>query len=125
MTQRPFDEWQASQRFPRRARIRSTKDILALLKHGCRIEAGALDLYFRENSMGGPRVGIIVPKHGHPNVERNRLRRRIREIVRRGWLARRWREGASTDLLVRARPSAYELSTADLDAQLDKALGDV
>ena len=122
MTQRPFDEWQASQRFPRRARIRSTKDILALLRHGRRLEAGAIDLYLRENTVGRPRVGIIVPKHGHPNVERNRLKRRIRETVRRGWLARRWREGASIDLLVRARPSAYDLSAADLIARLGEAL---
>lgn len=113
----------ASQRFPRRARIRSTREILALLRHGRSLRTGALDLYFLENSVGRPRVGIIVPKHGYRNVDRNRLKRRIREIVRRDWLARRWTEGASTDLLVRARPSAYELSQSDLAATLGEALG--
>ncbi len=114
----------ASQRFPRRARIRSTKDILALLRHGRLLKAGALDLYLLENTVGRPRVGIIVPKHGHRNVERNRLKRRIREIVRRDWLARHWTEGASADLLVRARSSAYELSQAELAATLSEVLGD-
>lgn len=114
----------ASQRFPRHARIRSTRDILALLRRGRSIKAGALDLYFLENTLGRPRVGVIVPKHGHRNVERNRLKRRIREIVRRGWLARRWADGAQTDLLIRARPSAYSLSQADLAATLSEALSD-
>lgn len=115
----------ASQRFPQRARIRSTRDILALIRHGRSLRAGALDLYLLENKLGRPRVGIIVPKHGHRNVERNRLKRRIREIVRRDWLARRWTEGASIDLLVRARPSAYGLSQADLATTLTEALDEV
>jgi len=95
---------------------------VALLRHGRSLKAGALDLYLLENTVGRPRVGIIVPKHGHRNVERNRLKRRIREIVRRDWLARRWTEGVSTDLLVRARASAYELSHTDLAATLGVAL---
>lgn len=115
----------ASHRFPRRARIRSTRDILAVLRHGRSLKAGALDLFLLENTVGRPRVGVIVAKHGHRNVERNKLKRRIREIVRRDWLARRWTEGASTDLLIRARPAAYELSQADLATTLGEALGDV
>ena len=114
----------ASQRFPPRARIRSTKDILALLRQGRPIRTGALDLYLLENRLGRPRVGVVVPKHGHRNVERNRLKRRIREIVRRGWLSRQWSEGSSSDLLVRARPSAYDLSGAELTATLESALGE-
>lgn len=29
-----------------------------------------------------PRIGFVVPKYGHSAVERNRLRRQLREIVR-------------------------------------------
>ena len=57
-------------------------------------------------------------------MERNRLKRRIREIVRSGWLAREWTEGASIDLVVRARSSAYDLSHADLAATLNEALNE-
>lgn len=115
----------AGRSFPRAARIRNTRDILALLRHGRRCRAGPIDLYFRENSEGRPRVTVIVPKHGHSSVERNKLKRRIREIVRRDWLARRWTEGASTDLLVRTGRRAYDMSYADIAATLGEALRDV
>ena len=29
-----------------------------------------------------PRVGIVVPRHQHSAVDRNRLKRRLRELVR-------------------------------------------
>lgn len=116
---------EARQRFPHAARIRSTKDILALLRSGRPIRTRALDLYSLDNAVGRPRLGVIVPKYGHRNVERNRLKRRIREMVRRSWLTRRWAEGSSTDLLVRARPPAYGLSAAELAEALEEALADV
>jgi ribonuclease P protein component len=112
----------AGQNLPRAARIRNVRDIRAILRHGRRCPAGPLDVYFRENSADRPRVAVIVPKYGHPSVERNRLKRRIREIVRREWLARRWEEGAAIDLLVRARPSAYEMSYSGLAANLTTVL---
>jgi ribonuclease P protein component len=48
-------------------------------------------------------VGIVVPKHGKDAVERNRLKRRLRELVRGELLARL----GATDVLIRARPEAY------------------
>ncbi len=50
---------------------------------------------------------MIVPKHGHTIVERNRLKRRLREIVRTAVLPALDREAAPVDVLVRARPGAY------------------
>jgi len=52
------------------------------------------------------RVGIVVPKHGHRIVDRNRLRRRLSELVRTELLAHIGR----TDLLIRALPEAYRAS---------------
>jgi ribonuclease P protein component len=50
-----------------------------------------------------PRVGIVVPKHRRKIVERNKVKRRLREIVRAGLL-----QGlGSIDLLIRAKPEAY------------------
>ncbi len=50
-----------------------------------------------------PRVGIVVPKHRRKIVDRNRVKRRLREIVRTGLLP----ELGAIDLLIRARPEAY------------------
>ncbi len=43
-------------------------------------------------------------------MERNRLKRRLREIVRLHWLP----VSASGDLVVRARPAAYDSDYDDL-----------
>jgi ribonuclease P protein component len=50
-----------------------------------------------------PRVGIVVPKHRRKIVERNKVKRRLREIVRTGLL----HSLGSIDLLIRAKPEAY------------------
>jgi ribonuclease P protein component len=55
-----------------------------------------------------PRVGFIIPRHGRTAVERNRLKRRLREIVRTRLLP----ELPPLDLVIRTRPSAYAASVA-------------
>ena len=65
-----------------------------------------------------PRVGVIVPKHRRKVVERNRVKRRLRELVRVRLLPRL--EGI--DLLIRAKPEAYD-STFDQLATDVTAIG--
>ena len=55
-----------------------------------------------------PRVGFIVPRYGRTAVERNRLKRRLREIVRTRLLP----ELPAVDLVIRTRPSAYAAAAA-------------
>jgi ribonuclease P protein component len=57
-----------------------------------------------------PRVGFVVPKHGRSAVERNRLKRRLRELVRTAILPTL----PIIDMVVHARPSAYRLSFDEL-----------
>ncbi|MBM3900362.1 MAG: ribonuclease P protein component, partial [Gemmatimonadetes bacterium] len=67
------------------------------------------------------RVGLIVPKHRHGSVERNLVKRRLRDAVRRAlWpvLHTNDSHGAPSDLVLWAGPSSY---TASFDA----LLGDV
>jgi ribonuclease P protein component len=61
-----------------------------------------------------PRYGVVVPKHRHTIVERNLLRRRLREIGRRDVLPALRACPASFDVLVRARPEAYSATFAEL-----------
>jgi ribonuclease P protein component len=57
---------------------------------------------------------VIVPRHGHSAVDRNKLKRRLREIVRVQLLP----QLPAVDLVIRARPSAYEQSFAAIATEL-------
>ncbi len=54
------------------------------------------------------RVVVVVPKHGRRIVERNRLKRRLKEGARLELLPRCLERGVTLDVLLRARPEAYE-----------------
>lgn len=104
-------------------------DIRAMFREGRRHTSGSLEAYLRRiPGDGAPRVGVVVPRHGHSIVDRNRLRRRLRELLRTEWLpAARDRE-PGVDLLVRARRTAYDRSFPELRAELSacvEALGSV
>lgn len=58
------------------------------------------------------RVGLVVPRHGRSAVDRNRLKRRLRELARTELLP-----GApAVDAVLHARPGAYALSFDELRA---------
>lgn len=54
------------------------------------------------------RFGLIVPKHRRRIVDRNRVKRRLREIARLHVLPRFRASGLDVDFMVRARRDAYE-----------------
>lgn len=103
---------------PRERRITTRREIAALLR-GARARGPALELYRRPAAEAIARATCITPKHGRTGVERNRLRRRIKELMREILLSR----GEGEDWLVRTRPIAYELSHAELRESL-QALAD-
>lgn len=55
------------------------------------------------------RVGFVVPKYKHSSVDRNRLKRRLRELVRLEWLPML----PPVDVVMRVTPPAY---VRDFDA---------
>ncbi len=75
-------------------------------------------MYAVSSPAGRPRVGIIVPRYGRTTVQRNRVRRRLREIARRDLLPRALRADVGLDLILRAKPSAYDRSLAALRAAI-------
>ncbi|PYP40255.1 MAG: ribonuclease P protein component [Gemmatimonadetes bacterium] len=77
-----------------------------------------LDLAWRHSDSGHARLGLIVPRHQSSAAHRNRLRRRLREILRRDVL----RTLPAVDLVVRAKRSAYTASFAVLRAELTDAV---
>jgi ribonuclease P protein component len=64
-----------------------------------------------------PRVGIVVPRHQRSAVDRNRLKRRLRELVRVELLPS-LRERPAVDLAIRARREAYAAAIDGLRADV-------
>jgi ribonuclease P protein component len=85
-----------------------------VLREGKRIRTEHLDLRIVASLLHHPRIGFIVPKHGRSIVERNQLKRRLREIVRQNILQRI----PSVDMIVRTRPEAYSATFASLEREL-------
>lgn len=68
--------------------------------------------------MSHPRVGVVVPKHRHTIAERNLLKRRLREVLRVEVLPRLDACACDADVLVRARPGAYDAGYDELREEL-------
>jgi ribonuclease P protein component len=112
-------------RLPRSSRIRSAREIRDLHARGKRKRTPHLDVFFAASPASHSRLGVVVPKHRRRIVDRNRLRRRLREIGRTELLPRLRRDERALDVLIRARPEAYEAPFADLRRELVALVDDV
>ena len=80
------------------------------MRAGERLRARLLDAKQLRSTHGYVRVGIVVPKLGQTAVRRNRLKRRLRELVRLHVLSL----AQSCDVVLRARREAYDAPFATL-----------
>lgn len=110
------------ERLPRSVRIRHSTEIRALLERGKRKRTTNLDVFFTPSPASRSRLGLIVPKYGREIVERNRLKRRLREIGRREVLPSLDASGNGGDLLIRARRAAYEAGFGQLRLDVHEAV---
>jgi ribonuclease P protein component len=95
-------------------RLTHGSELTACWEEGRRWRTPHLELAWRPNHARQPRVGLIVPRFQFTAVARNRLRRRLREVVRRDTLA----QLPAVDLVVRAKRSAYAARFRELRAEL-------
>lgn len=63
-----------------------------------------------------------MAKYGHGSVERNTLKRRLKELARTRVLPRLHGTGSHVDVLIRARREAYQASYEELSRELDGAM---
>ncbi|MBI4544708.1 MAG: ribonuclease P protein component [Gemmatimonadetes bacterium] len=105
-------------RLPCEARIRKSGEIRALFQRGKKSRTAHLDVFDSPSPAVHPRVGVVVPRHRHSAVQRNRLKRRIREILRQVLLPSLRDAGLRQDVLVRARAEAYGAPFAELRTEL-------
>jgi ribonuclease P protein component len=88
----------------------------ALRTGGRRVRTAHLDVRVAPGPAPA-RVGIVVPKHKHGSVERNRVKRRLRELARLRLLPAL----PAGQVWLRARPEAYRATFAQLAADVERA----
>ena len=117
-------------------------EIELVKRTGKRVKTGVLDVRVAASPSSRAQVGVIVPKYKRTIVERNRLRRRLRELVRLRllpvlertieWTAERAATEQSTEhgpehslehapraVLIRALPTAYSATFDGLARDVD------
>ncbi|HEU4661608.1 MAG TPA: ribonuclease P protein component [Pseudolabrys sp.] len=100
-------------------RLRQRGDFLAAAS-GTKVHAPAFVLQSRQRNDNGPvRIGFTVSKKVGNAVERNRVRRRLREIVR---LSNAALMRAGYDYVLIGRRAALKKPFADLVKEFDSAL---
>jgi ribonuclease P protein component len=85
---------------------------------GKRSGTAHLDVFDSPSPSSYPRAGVVVPKYRQTSVARNRVKRRLREILRLEVLPRLEQCRVSIDVLVRARRGAYDASYVQLRGEL-------
>jgi ribonuclease P protein component len=104
-----------SQSFPRDVRLLKHADFQTVYQKGRKHFSGNMTVFYRESDRtAGPRIGFTVGKVLGGAVVRNRIRRRMRAVVRRHLceLAR------PLDLVLHPRKSVLTLDFAQLDAEV-------
>lgn len=108
----------------RRHRLSRSRDFDAVYRHGRSVSTRFLVLYwFPRDDDGESRLGIAVPKGSGSAVDRNRVKRRLRE----SWRERLAQVPTGRDYVLIARPALGEtLDGRDADwlgERLDEVLG--
>ncbi len=108
----------------RRYRLSRSRDFDAVYRQGRSVSTRFLVLYwFPRDDGDDPRLGIAVPKGAGTAVERNRVKRRLKE----SWRSRVERVPRGRDYVLIARPALAEAlrghDEAWLADRLDEVLG--
>lgn len=109
----------------RRYRLRRKAEFQTALKQGRRIYRGhGLVAFAVPSDREESRVGVTASRHFKSAVERNRARRRLRELARATILAAdsgAALRGIRYDVVLIAQPAALTLRFADLRAEAEQA----
>lgn len=99
-------------------RLRQSQDFRATIRAGRRSASSTLVTHVVPGASSRTTVGFVVSKAVGPAVVRNRVKRRLRHLVR-NYL---FQLPAGSSLVVRALPKSADASSAALEADLCKAL---
>lgn len=109
-------------KFQKSKRLLKHADFQRVYQNGRRQFTGNMTVFFlrRDPALaGGPRVGLTVGKVLGGAVERNRIKRRMREAVRLSLHACK----GPIDIVFNPRKSVLELPFSDLQSEVQRGLG--
>ena len=100
-------------------KLKNSAEFQSVYKRGARRDSRSFVVFVLANGLDHSRVGLTTPRKVGMAVSRNRIRRRVREILRNAWplLPR------GVDIVVNPRRSAIERDFADLKTELLALLG--
>lgn len=107
-----------SQRFPREARLVRSGDFDAIYRAGKRLSSPHFTAFVRSNELTRSRFGFSIKKALGGAVVRNRIRRRLREIVR----CHQQEIPAGWDIVIHPRGTVAQAQFATLAAELVRLL---
>ncbi len=113
-----------SVRFGPAARLHSRAEFTAVQQHGRRVSARFLTMLGQPNTLGRDRLGLIASRRVGGAVQRNRAKRRLRELFRRQQPDRAAPDAAVAgwDVVVIARSEAATAPFAELETDFTSAL---
>jgi len=106
------------QSFGRHVRICKKRDYLTVYQQGVRSHSEHFTIVVCKNEMGISRLGITVSKKVGSAVERNRIRRLVREFFR----LNRSRLSAPQDIVIIAKRNITRIAYQDVYAELESQL---
>ena len=107
-------------RFPKTAKLLKHSDFQHVYKNGKRHFSGLLTAFYLPRTVSetaGPRVGITGPRALGGAVDRNRIKRRMREAVR-FHLAEL---SASVDVVFNPKKTVLSVEFSDIDREVQRA----
>ena len=104
--------------FPRSARLLRHSDFERVYKQGKRHFASHFTMFYLQRAtLGGPRIGFTVSRALGGAVDRNRMKRRLREAVR----SNRMDESVCVDLVINPKKSLVRAEFPELLEQIKRA----
>ena len=104
-------------RFLRAARLRKHADFQKVYRSGRRLFSAHMTVFFLRRDSGPAHLGFTVPRAMGPAVQRNRIRRRLREAARLNLGV----VGNAVDVVIHPRKSALTAEFAELCQEVARA----
>ena len=105
--------------FPQNSKLRNSNEFGNVYQRGVRKSSRSFVVFMLVNGLQHNRFGLTTPRRLGPAHERNRIKRRIREILRLS----RLRIPPGFDIVINPRRSVYSRDFKEIQLELVELLG--